>query len=106
MSVKNPKLVINGFKTQCEKKAQKVDDFIQARKTADTLDKDDVLELKKMNTALENQFAHMELKWESSRDEIEDETVLGDFQRVVNSSEDYVDKMLKASKDFIIEKSS
>ena len=58
-----------------------------------------------MNTALEDQFACMELKWESSRDEIEDETVYGDLQRFVNSSEDYVDMMLKASEDFITEKS-
>ena len=58
ITAKNPKLVFNAYKINCDNKIKKIETFITA--STGYLDVKKILELKKLNGALEDQFTRME----------------------------------------------
>ena len=102
-AAKNPKLVFNAYKNNCNSKIKKIEAFIAAN-TGD-LDAEKILVLKKLNSALEEQFARMELDWDASMKEITDAQDFEELQKVLKESESAVDKTLDDSRKFIDDKS-
>ena len=102
-AARNPKFVFNAYKNNCSSKIKKIEAFIAAN-TGD-LDAEKILVLKKLNSALEEQFARMELDWDASMKEVTDAQDFEELQKVVKESETAVDKTLDDSRKFIDDKS-
>ena len=62
-------------------------------------------QLKKLNTALEDQFARMELGWDNTMTGIADGTDLTDLEKIVKETKVTMDKTLDDSRRLIYEKS-
>ena len=67
--VKNPKRVISTFKTACEKKGKAIDHFLAAHTH---ITAEHILELKKLNDNLKDQFNRMETNCQNLFGNIED----------------------------------
>ena len=102
-AARNPKFVFNAYKNNCSSKIKKIEAFIAAN--TGELNAEKILVLKKLNSALEDQFTRMELDWDASMKEITDDTTLEELQKVVKESEAAVDKTLDDSRKFIDDKS-
>ena len=102
-AAKNPKLVFNAYKNNCNSKIKKIENFIAAN--TEGLDAKKVLKLEELNKALKDQFARMELDWDASMKEITDNTTLEELEKVVKETQTAVDKTLDDSERFIDEKS-
>ena len=105
MATKNPKRVFPSFKTNCLIKAQKIVDFIKVHSSG-SISADDVLMLKKLRKALEDQFARMEENWDSSMLSIEDDIVFDEVEAMMMSTRAAVDKALAAAWNLLKKKSS
>ena len=102
-AAKNLKLVFNAYKNNCNSKIKKIEDFIRAN--AEGLDAEKILKLKKLNGALEEQFARMETGWDTTMKDITDAQDFEELQTVVTETQTAVDKTLEDSERFIDEKS-
>ena len=103
-AAKNPKLVFNAFKINCDNKIKKIEAFITNHKDVG-LNDEKTLALKKLNTGLEDQLARMELAWDNSLTGIAEDTELEELQKIVKDTQKAVDKTLDDSEKFIDEKS-
>jgi hypothetical protein len=104
MAGKNPKFVINAFKKNCYDKFKKIMTFI-AKHESIGLTSDGLEKLKKLNTALEVQWARMEAAWDKMMTPIEDESILEVLDKLMRATGQAVDEVLENSEQFIKEKS-
>ena len=102
-AAKNPKLVFNAYKNNCNNKVKKIVEFIAAN--AGGLDTKKVQKLEELNKALKDQFARMELDWDASMKEINDSTTFEELEKVMKETQTAVDKTLDDSERFIDDKS-
>ena len=100
MAAKNPKRVFPSFKTNCLIKAQKIMDFIKDHSSG-SISADNGLQLKKLRTALEDQFARMEENWDSTMLSVEDDIVFDEVEAIMTSTRAAVDKALTAAENFL-----
>ena len=104
MSSKNPNQTrsLTSYRTFYQKKAKKIDDFLRANSDPNS---EDLQELKKLNSDLEDQLKRMETAWESMMDDTDNDT-FNALNKMLNEVSEEVAKTLGASKKIISEKSA
>ena len=102
---KNPKFVVNTFKKNCYDKFKTIETFVTKRESIG-LPSDEIEKLKKLNKALEEQWARMEVTWDEMMGGIEDEPVLTELNTLVSTTGKAVAEVLENSEKFLKEKSA
>lgn len=97
MTDKDPKKVITSYKTFCEKKITKVEDFLA--KHAE-LNKDQGLKLKKLCEDLENQYQRMESEWQKLMADVTTE-VFDALDKIVQETDTQVTKLLETAEEAV-----
>ena len=102
MPDKDPTRSMTAYKGFCQRKAQKIDDFLHDHPD---LNSEDIQELKDLNSTLKAQLERMETAWESMMSELEPATYAA-LDKMFNEVSEEVEKMLTASKKVISDKAT
>ena len=92
--------VFNTYRRNCHAKMKKVKDFVASHVDA-SLTSDDFNRLRDLNTALKEQWAHMEVAWDSNLETDPDETL----EKLVSDTGKAIDETLEKSWRFAKAKS-
>ena len=103
--MKLPKLVLDSFRRNCHAKIKKIEAFIAEHEDID-LTSAKLEKLKRLNTALKEQWGRMEAAWYKHNPMVsnEDAEVLMELDEIVTALERAVGGVLEASKRFIKER--
>ena len=102
MSAKNPTRSMTSYRTYCEKRAKKIDDFLHANPNPNAKD---LQELEKLNSDLEDQLKRMQVAWESMMADVE-EDVFKVLDEMLDKVSEDVAKTFAHSKKVVSEKSA
>ena len=103
--MKLPKLVIDSFRRNCHAKIKKIEAFIAEHEDID-LTSAKLEKLKRLNTALKEQWGRMEAAWYEHDPTVsnEDAEVLMELDEIVTATEKAVGGVLETSEQFIKER--
>ena len=100
--MKSQEFVIHAFREKCHDKVRGIEAFIAEHENVGlTFDK--LEELEELNTALEEQWSHMEAAWDEAMVSIEDGSIFTELDELVTATGKVVGGVLETSEQFIKE---